>query len=141
MAYEYLEHPSEAWPVGRGATLEEAFCEGAKALFNLMTDLERVQPEVSIQVRCRSDSLETLFADWLGALLVYKDAESLVFSRFKIKQIKRQVDGFVLEGQAWGERFDPVRHESRTDVKAATYSGLAVKQTPRGYRVQCIVDI
>lgn len=141
MPYEYRDHTSEAWLVGIGASLEEAFSEGAKALFNLMVDLSRVEPRQVVAIHCESDSLETLFADFLNALIIYKDAEGLVFSCFELKPIEAREQSFVLEGQAMGERFDPTRHESRTDVKSATYAELSVQQTARGYRVEAVVDL
>jgi SHS2 domain-containing protein len=141
MPYEYRDHTSEAWLVGLGASLEEAFSEGAKALFDLMVDIRRVEPCQAVAIHCESDSLDTLFADFLNALLVKKDAKGIVFSRFELKPITHRAESFTLEGMAYGERFDPTRHESRTDVKAATYSGLSVQKMPEGYRVEAVVDL
>lgn len=141
MPYEYRDHTSEAWLVGIGASLEEAFSEGAKALFDLMVDIKHIEPQQAVAIRCESDSLETLFVDFLNALIVHKDAEGLVFARFELQPIEPRGQRFILEGRAFGERFDPARHESRTDVKAATYSGLSVQKTPQGYRVEAVIDL
>ena len=141
MPYEYRDHTSEAWLVGIGASLEEAFSEGSRALFDLMVDIRQVEPRQSVAIHCESDSLETLFADFLNALLVHKDAEGIVFARFELRPIERREQGFLLEGRAFGERFDSKQHESRTDVKAATYSGLSVQKIAEGYRVEGVVDL
>jgi SHS2 domain-containing protein len=141
MPYEYRDHTSEAWLIGIGASLEEAFSEGAKALFELMVDISQIAARETVAIGCESDSLETLFADFLNALIIHKDAEKLVFSHFELQPIERRGQSFILRGQAFGERFDPARHESRTDVKAATYSGLSVQQTTEGYRAEAVVDL
>lgn len=141
MPFEYKEHTGEAWLVGIGDTLEAAFAEGAKALFHLMIELDAVEPRVSTEIAVRSDGLETLFVAWLNALIVNKDAQGLVYSRFEIRTIERRGGEYALEGVAWGELLDPERHDPRVDVKAATYSGLKCEKTHRGYEVECVVDL
>lgn len=141
MPFEYREHTGEAWLVGIGKTLEEAFAEGARALFNLMVDLAQIEPRQSTEILCHSDTIDKLFAEWLNALIVEKDAQGMVFSRFEIEPIRQIARGYELEAKAWGELFDPRKHESHVDVKAATYAGLQCEKTDAGYRVECVVDI
>jgi SHS2 domain-containing protein len=40
-----------------------------------------------------------------------------------------------------GERFDPARHEVKTEVKAVTYHALEVRETARGLRARLILDL
>jgi len=140
MPFEYREHTGEAWIVGLGKTLEEAFAEGAKALFHLMVDLDEIEAREALTIRARSDEIEKLFVEWLNALIVEKDARGLIFSRFEVS-IQKTDGGYELYGEAWGEPFDPVKHEGRVDVKAATYAGLKCEKTQAGYRIECVVDI
>ncbi|MEB3787201.1 MAG: archease [Desulfurococcales archaeon] len=42
---------------------------------------------------------------------------------------------------AWGERFDPERHEHRTIVKAMTYAQMEIEKDGDCWRVQFVVDI
>ena len=44
-------------------------------------------------------------------------------------------------GKAWGEPLDRDRHELSHEVKAITYHGLKVEQTPEGWLAEVIVDI
>lgn len=141
MPFAYREHTGEAWLVGIGKTLEEAFAEGARALFNLMVDLAHIEPRQSQEISCRSDTIDKLFPEWLNALIVEKDAHGMVFSRFEIEPIRQLAQEYELRAKAWGEPFDPRKHESHVDVKAATYAGLKCEKTSEGYRVECVVDI
>jgi len=141
MPFQYREHTGEAWLVGLGSTLEEAFAEGAKALFHLMVDLDQIEPRESLQIRCAEQNLETLFVAWLNALIVHKDAVGMIFSRFDIEPVRRTAQGYELRARAWGEPFNSQKHESKVDVKAATYAGLLCEKTSEGYRVECVVDI
>ena len=141
MPYEYKEHTGEAWLVATGKTLEEAFVEGAKALFDLMVDLPNVEPREAVEVAVRAEALDKLFFEWLNALIIQKDSSGLVFSRFELEPIRRLNGTYELKAKAWGEPYDSEKHSSKVDVKAATYAGLKCEQTPEGWRVECVVDI
>ncbi len=142
MPFEYKDHPGEAWLVGVGETLEAAFAEGAKALFQLMVEIERIDPHVSTEIEVRSDRLDTLFVAWLNALIVKKDVEGAVYALFDpvhVEQIHH--NEYRLTATARGEPLDADRHDPKVDVKAATYSELSVERTERGYEVECVVDL
>lgn len=142
MPFEYKDHTGEAWLVGIGKTLEEAFAEGARALFQLMVEIDRVEPTVSTAIDARSDRLDTLFVAWLNKLIVRKDVEGLVYARFDpIRMEQPHPDEYRLHATAWGEPLDADRHDPKVDVKAATYSELCCKRTERGYEVECVVDL
>ena len=142
MPFEYKDHPGEAWLVGVGDTLEAAFAEGAKALFQLMVEIDRVEPTVSTEIEVRSDRLDTLFVGWLNALIVRKDVDGLVYARFDPLDIRGiESDELRLTATAWGEPLDVDRHDPKVDVKAATYSELRCERTERGYEAECVVDL
>ncbi len=141
MPFEYREHTGEVHLVGIGKSIEEAFAEGAKALFNLMANLDHIEPKEAVEISCRGENLEMLFVEWLNALILHKDAQGFVFSRFEIEPIRKTTQGYELASNAWGEPFNPKKHESRVDVKAATYAGLKCEKTSEGCRVECVVDI
>ncbi len=141
MPYEYRDHTGEAWLVATGKTLEEAFAEGAKALFDLMVDLERVEPHEAVKVTVRAEALDKLFFEWLNALIIQKDVRGLVFSEFELEPIRKLKGDYELKAQAWGEPYAPEKHNSKVDVKAATYAGLKCEQLPEGWRLECVVDV
>jgi SHS2 domain-containing protein len=141
MPYEYRDHTGEAWLVATGNTLEEAFADGAKALFNLMVDIENVEPRAAVEITVRAEALDMLFFEWLNALIVEKDARGLVFSKFELEPIRRLDGEYELKANAWGELYDVEKHSSKVDVKAATYSGLKCEETPEGWRAECVVDV
>jgi SHS2 domain-containing protein len=139
--FEYREHTGEAWLVATGTTLEEAFAEGARALFHLMVNLTDIEVRQEREISCQAEDIERLFVEWLNALIVEKDAQGLIFSRFEVLPLRKTRGSYELVARAWGEPFDAQKHESRVDVKAATYAGLQCEKTKAGYRVECVVDI
>ncbi len=140
MPYEILEHEADAGVRGIGDTLEEAFCEAARAMFSLMVDLEAVRPERAVPVRVEAETVEMLFVSWLGELLTLRDLEGMVFSRFEA-EISRAGERWILRGTAYGEPLDPARHKPAVEVKAATYYGVRVGKDDGRYIAQCVVDL
>lgn len=138
MAYEYLEHEADIGILAMGKTREQAFEEGAKAMFGVMVDVEKVDQKKKIEVSVGSDKLDTLFVEWLNALLAQKDLREMVFSKFKV-EIK-EGENFQLRGEAWGDGFKPEQN-FKTEVKAATYSGLKYKRVFGEHHLQCVLDI
>jgi len=138
--FEYLDHPADAYLRGIGKTVEEAFVEAARGLFQLMVDLDRVSPTDRLEVSLREPTLELLLMAWLGRLLAETDLSGLVLARFCV-ELAEEDGGVRLSGQAWGEPLDPIRHGPRTEVKGVTFAGLAVEHEDGRWIAQCVVDV
>ena len=140
MPFEYLDHTADIGVRGIGKTVEEAFCEAARAIFNLMVDLEEIVPEKAIHVTVEARQLDLLLVEWLSTLLVKKDLEGLLLSRFQV-ELREMENGFSLQGVGWGEPLDLKRHQPKTEVKGVTYAGLRVQREDERWLAQCVVDI
>ncbi len=117
--YERLEHTADALVRVHGKDLSERFASAAYALFDQITDAEKVKPKGEIKIVLEADSREQLLVDFLQELLFLNDTEDLVFSKFDVK-----TDGKKLEAFAWGEKFDEKKHSKRSVVKGVTYHNL-----------------
>ena len=138
--FELLDHEADIGIRGWGKTVEEAFENGARAMFSIMVNLEDVDVEKEIIINANAEDLESLFVEWLNELLAQRDISGMVFNDFTVR-ISSQDEELTLEGWARGERLDPEKHEIRTEVKAATYCGLAHGKEKKGNFVQCVLDI
>ena len=136
MTFEIFEHRADVGVRGRGATLDEAFIEGARAMFSVMANLDSVKPLETFEVEVSAQDDGALFVEWLNELLSLADLNGMAFSEFKA-----EISGNNLKGAASGEKWDLERHEPKTEVKAATYSSLEVKNENGSYVAQCIVDV
>ena len=135
--YETFDHTADLGLRVRAADLGTLFTEAAEALFAaIVEDPSTIRPAQAVEVRLQAEDREYLLFDWLKALLYHFDAEHLLFRRFEVK-----VTEGGLEGRAWGEPLDRARHELSHEVKAITYHGLRVEQTPAGWEAEVIVDI
>jgi len=140
MPFEYLEHTADTGVRGIGETVEEAFCEAARAIFNLMVDLEEIVPEKAVHFAVEARQLDLLLVEWLAGLLVKKDLEGLLLSRFHV-ELREMENGFSLRGEGWGEPLDLKRHRPKIEVKGVTYAGLHVQKEDERWIAQCVVDI
>jgi len=137
--YENFEHKADIGVRGKASSVEEAFAEAAKALFNVEVDVKKVKPSKKIKFKCSAMNLEELFVEWLNSLLSHASLRDMVFSKFKVK-IKNTKPP-VLEGEAFGEKFNAKKHNVKSEVKGATYSQLKVYQDKGLWIAQCIVDV
>jgi len=140
MAYELFPHPSDMGVRGMGSTVEEAFSEAARAMFSLMTDLEKIEPKEAVPFEVEAESLEDLFVRFLTELLFLRDVHGMLFSRFSLK-IEEEGRRFRAVGEAYGEKFDPQKHARGIDVKAATYNLVKVEKQNGTWLAQGVVDV
>lgn len=134
--HETFEHGADIGIRGKGRTLEEAFSNGAKALFALMADLSTIEPQKEIQVECTAPDIETLFMVWLNQLISLADIEKMVLSEFNVT-----IRNNNLTAVARGESIDPQKHDLGVEVKGATYTMLKVSKKGGYFIAQCVVDV
>ena len=136
--YEFFDHTADVGIKAYGRDLNEAFENAALAVFEVMTDTSKVEPKESREIEIDGMDLENLLYRWIESLLVYYDSELLLFGKFKVKI---DLENLRLNAIAWGEKFNPDKHERRTVVKAVTYHEMSIVKTNNGYELTFVVDI
>lgn len=122
---------------GFGSSKERAFENGALAMTAVITNPERVNPEVLVDISCDAPDDELLFVAWLNALVYEMATRNMLFSRFEVR-----IEGQQLQARVWGEEVDIERHQPAVEVKGATYTALCVRRDEdRGWIAQCVVDV
>lgn len=110
----------------------------ASALTDIMVDPRTVRPRVSREFELTSESLDRLLYDFLTELIVVKDVDSLLFSKYDVVVSK---DGRTLRALAKGEPIDRKRHKLRNDVKAVTMHMFGVVHAGRTWKATVVLDI
>jgi SHS2 domain-containing protein len=139
--FEWVEHPSDIGFRAYGRNLAEAFENAALALFEVMVDTSKVEPREEVKVELEAEDEKALLYDWLERFLYLHDVDELVMSKFKVEELKRLKSGFKIRAKAWGEKFDPKKHESKVAIKAVTYHMMEIKREKGECSVQAVVDI
>ncbi|MEM2688844.1 MAG: archease [Candidatus Bathyarchaeia archaeon] len=139
--YKFLEHMADAYVAAYGKDLAEAFENAAVAMFDVMTDVERVNPEIEDYVEVSGEDEYSLLYNWLEALLVKSEVEGTLYSKFEITELCKNDCGFRLKAKIWGEKFNPEKHVQKVGVKAVTYHQMEIAKEKGKATVKFILDI
>ncbi|OGW84935.1 MAG: hypothetical protein A3C35_05510 [Omnitrophica bacterium RIFCSPHIGHO2_02_FULL_46_11] len=135
--YETFEHTADIGIRAWGSEFSEVFEEAAKALFNVMVDLNTVSVREHLTLELTAESGEELFLKWLKELLFIFDTKHLLLSEFKIRDLGPQ----TLQAQVGGEPLDNAKHELGREVKAITLHQFKLIQEQSRYFTEVILDI
>ncbi|MBC7129870.1 archease [Candidatus Bathyarchaeota archaeon] len=139
--FEFLEHTADVYIVAYGKDLPEAFENAAAATFEVMTDIERVEPEIEDEVEVEAEDEYALLYSWIEALLVKAEINQMLYSKFRVLSIDKTAAGYKLKAKIWGEKFNPDKHIQKVGVKAVTYHRMEIIKKPNEIQVKFILDI
>jgi SHS2 domain-containing protein len=131
----YFAHDADIGVVGRGATVEEAFVNCARAVFAISADPSAIRPNERLDISFEEEDLELALVTWLNLLLPEARCRGLALGRFALER-----DGQRWHGAAWGERWRP-GIERGVEVKGATLTMLSVRQADGAWEARCVVDV
>ncbi len=137
MRYRIIDHTADTGIAVSAADGRSLFENAALALFDLLTDLDRVVGTETLNLTVAGQDWPDLMVNWLRELLYL-----WVGREFLVKAVRvHGLDEYRLSATLAVERFDPERHVIKTEIKAVTYHQLAVASGPGGWRAQIIFDI
>ncbi len=140
MGYRFLNHTADVAFEATAATRDELFAEALAAFTDTLTERDGIEERLSRSFDLRASALDLLLVVWLEELLYVFEIEGLLFRRVETR-LKEDGEGYRLTAEAWGEVRDEERHGLKVLVKAVTYHGLEVVETPDGWRARVIFDI
>jgi SHS2 domain-containing protein len=139
--FEFLEHTADAYVRAHGTNMEEAYGNAALAMFETMTNSTKIAQTQQETFEIEAEDQYALLYNWLEALLVKFDTESMLFSRFEITDWKETAETFKFKAKVWGEKFDPKKHPQKVGVKAVTYHLMVIIREPERVVLEFILDI
>jgi SHS2 domain-containing protein len=135
--YETFEHTADLGLRIRAGDLNTLFAEAGRALFSVIVENpEAIRPAEEMPITIRVNDVEELLHDWLTELLFTFHVSRRLLAKFDVN-----INANNLSAVAHGEKIDPQRHEINFEIKAITWHGLKVEQTPDGWMAEVIVDI
>ncbi|MFH0890295.1 MAG: archease [Candidatus Aenigmatarchaeota archaeon] len=143
MVYRFIEGLSLADVAfeAEGKTLEELFESAALATMNVMVkDLTKIELKKRRKITVSAKEIDKLLFNFLQEIIYVKDAELLIFGKYKIR-IRERGDLYSLVCSAFGEKRDMEKHELVVDVKAVTYHMFEVKKEKDKWKARVILDI
>lgn len=139
-AYEFLEHTADAYIAAYGRNLAEAFATAARALFDVMTQVEKVRPKTKGFIEVEGKDEYSLLYRWLEALLVESETKGMLYSKFEVT-ITEKMSVLRLKARIWGEKFNAEKHLQKVGVKAVTYHRMEIIKSSEKVTLRFILDI
>jgi SHS2 domain-containing protein len=139
--FEFLEHTADVYIAAHGKSLAEGFENAALAMFEVMTDTEKVSADVEDSVEVEAEDEYALLYSWLEALLVKFETQNMLYSKFKISSIDETSEGFRIKATVWGEKFNIEKHTQKVGVKAVTYHRMEIIKEIDKVTLEFILDI
>ena len=140
--YEYKDHTADVQARCYGPTLEKAF---EQAVYSLMAtispNLKKIKTLVNKSITVKAEDKQALLFDFLSEFLYIFDVEGLIFSKVIVNKIKKEANGYILEADVRGEKFDKSKHEIGTEVKAITYSYMNIEEKSDIVCIDVVFDI
>ena len=137
--FEVFEHTADVGLRITADSLEKLFSEAGRGVASLIIENpEAIEPRQTVRIEIESEDLVGLFVDWLRELIYRFETEHLLLSEFRIELSD---DRRHLRAECRGETADWSRHLPDNELKAVTYHGLKVEQTPDGWEAEVIFDI
>ncbi len=137
LKHKIIDHTADICVRVFGNSLEEIFVGSSKAMMEIITDVEKVNPSKEISIKAQGENYEELLVKWLQEILYLHEVKKMVFKDFEIKI----ENGTKAVGKAYGEKIDVDRHEFYSNIKAVTYHNLKIISSKDKYRVDIVFDI
>jgi protein archease len=139
--YEFLPHTTDAYIQSTGATFEEALENAGLALFDTMCNLKSISHKQVDNVEADgADEVELLY-DWLETLLLKFELEGKVYSKFHVDLMAAGSATLHINAKAYGEKYNRQVHDSKVEVKAATYHKMEVVREGNSVILRFILDL
>jgi len=135
--YRLVDHTADLGLEVFGKTGEELFANAASAVCELIVDRKGTGPTVVREMSVEGADREDLLVNFLREVLFLFNGEKMIPTSFTIEEL----DDRHLRGKVRVTAYDPARHRVRREVKAVTYHGTEVVETPTGWRARVIFDV
>jgi SHS2 domain-containing protein len=118
--YRTIDHTADLGLHVWGRTPAELFVHAAEGMCALYFRLSAVRPRQRRTIVAAGHDREEVLVDWLRQILYGIEVDRFLPRRFAVVRLEET----GLEGEIWGEPYDPARHRWRTGIKAVTYHDL-----------------
>jgi SHS2 domain-containing protein len=123
--YTVLKRTSDLSIRVQGKTQAELLSNSACALFDLMTDLEKVQVRENLPLEVEGVDRDDLIVNWIRELLYLFQGSGYLLKEFKIQEAR---DDYV-RAEVSGEKYHPDLHEIQREIRSLIYQQCRMEKT------------
>jgi len=137
--FEFLEHVADLRFMAYGKSLNDCFQNSAKAMFSAISDMKSIDEKDMKRIALKAEDLEVLLHDFLSELLFLFETKGLLFKKFHVSIDRNK--GYRLKAELYGEKFNPKKHEIKTEIKAVTYHEMLIERRNKEWVAEVLCDI
>jgi SHS2 domain-containing protein len=138
MGYQLREHTADVAVEASGGTLDAVFAAVADGLTAAMCDDVPDGDDERFALDVRAESREALLFDYLDELIYERDVRGVLPVDHEASVAERTAGAWTCEASARGVPFSAV---DARDIKAVTYSEMALEPTDEGWRAYVVFDV
>ncbi len=135
--YKLIDHTADIGVIAYGKDLPDLFANSAYAMFDILTDVHKIESNNSFEVQILAKNLEELLVNWLDDLLFRHETERIICDRFVINSLDDQ----SLSATVFYEKIDRKKHRIKTEIKNVTYHQLEIKRVRNRWQARIIFDV
>ncbi|WP_457557178.1 archease [Candidatus Harpocratesius sp.] len=140
--FEFLDHPADVWVHAWGQSFSQAMEQCLYSLMETMMNPSQIETLQQFDIDIEDETKGSLLIAFLSEFLFLFDTEGVIIKRIQIDPIEKLDNGHLrAHATAWGEIFNPEKHEPDTEVKAITYSYLEIHETESRTDIKIVFDI
>jgi len=120
-----------------GNSQVDLFANSAFALFDVMTDVTKVDIKDRIPVEVEGTDRDDLMVNWMSELLYLYQGSGYLLKEFHIREAKDR----LVKAEVCGEKIDPDRHEINQEIRGVAYHQSRIQKTGDQWTAQLIFEI
>ena len=137
MNYKLIDHTADLGIEVYGSGLRELFENAGYAMFDLITDTNRLNALSETTLNITGEDWPDLMVNWLRELLYLWTGKGLLVKTMNIVFFSE----YALSAIVKSELFAPERHLIKRELKAVTYHQIRVEQKAATWEAGIIFDV
>jgi SHS2 domain-containing protein len=120
-----------------GSSQADLFANSAYALFDVMTDVEKIEIKDRLPLEVEGVDRDDLMVNWMRELLYLYQGSGYLLKEFQIHEVKDT----MVKADVCGEKIDPDRHEIKKEIGAVAYHQSRMAKTGNQWTAQLILEV
>lgn len=137
MKYKITDHTADFGIQVFGSDLRDLFANAGHALYDVITDVERVEGVNTYKIHVTGDDWPDLMVNWLREILFFWTGRELLVKKVDILSISE----YELTAKVSADPYNPDRHIIKDEIKAVTYHQIQVNREEAGWESKIIFDV
>lgn len=135
--YRLMTRQSELAVKVVGNSQADLFANSAFALFDVMTDVEKIEIKERLPLEVEGADRDDLMVNWMRELLYLYQGSGYLLREFQVREVKDT----LVKADVCGEKIDPDRHEIKKEITAVAYHQSRMDKTGNQWTAQLIFEV